>query len=442
MAKKKGPEPEREVPRRAKLFNGSWGVAIVLVLRLAVGGVFIFSGFTKAIDPWGSVYKLTEYFGVYGLPPYDGLLLFLAFALATIEALLGLFVFLGIYRRFAPVAMLLMMVVMLPVTLHMAVTGAVGHCGCFGDAVELGGWATFWKNVALTLGILYLLLYNSRVKNVYSYAVQWIVALISAAYLLTIGIVGYYYQPLIDFRGYPVGSVCDSAVAADGENPGEAFVFVYQKNGLTAEFTLDSLPDSTWVYVDRIAVDSQADSPAPATWHLPIYDKDLNPADEAILTEGGQLWLVFVDFESVWVSQTYLINEICDFAADTGVGVIGLSPATQEEISEWEELAMASYEIYRADGSELKALVRGNPALVYLSDGEIKWKRTLQSLTMSDISSLGSLSEVANDHRADMWLMWLSGAYFALMLSLLILNRTYSLWNWRVKKLRARLPIS
>ena len=45
---------------------------IVWALRIAVGATFIFSGFVKAIDPWGLIYKISEYMAVWGLPQMPG----------------------------------------------------------------------------------------------------------------------------------------------------------------------------------------------------------------------------------------------------------------------------------------------------------------------------------------------------------------------------------
>lgn len=428
-------EADKHKKVRFRLYGGWWGKTIVLLLRLAVGGVFIFAGFTKVVDPWGSIYKFEEYFAIFGLTGYDGMLVFLAFTLAILETMLGVAVFLGIYRRSAPLVMMLMMAVMLPLTLYIAVTGALRHCGCFGDALTLGNWETFWKNVALTAGIIYLLAYNKKVMNVYSFAVQWIVVLLTVPYLILIANHGYGDQPLIDFRPYPVGSVyCDAVDAGSGD---DAFTFLYEKDGTVAEFSIDSLPDETWQYVDRVATGSPDDGVK--EWHLSLLDKNHRPADDAIRTEGEQLMLVFNDLSSVWVSQTYFINDIYDYAAARDVSVIGLTSATEAEIEEWNDLSMAFYELYLADGDELKALVRGNPALVYLKDGEIKWKRSLQSITFEDISQAGTIDRVGDNTNARRRFMWLTAAYLAAMFLLLIANRTYSLWIWRIRKRKAKL---
>ena len=241
---------KRNKTRQSKLFDPKWGTATIFVLRLIVGAVFIFSGFTKAIDPWGSIYKFDEYLAAFGFHGYDGLLTFMSFSLSAVEFALGVFMLLGAYRRMTPILMSLMMIVMLPLTLYIAITDNVADCGCFGDAITLSNWGTFWKNVALATALAYLVMFNNRVKNIYGFAVQWIVAFLSFIYILLIAWDGYTYQPLIDFRPFPVGTIISHDATDAGDESGE-FLFVYEKDGSTREFTLDSLPDETWKFIER-----------------------------------------------------------------------------------------------------------------------------------------------------------------------------------------------
>ena len=128
-----------------------WCRVMTILMRLVVGAVFVFSGFAKAVDPWGAAYKVTDYLNAWGMDGWTGIALFIAVSLAALEFLLGIAIVVGAYRRSAPLLALLLMLVLTPVTLWLAVTDAVPDCGCFGDAWHLSNWATFFKNVLLLL---------------------------------------------------------------------------------------------------------------------------------------------------------------------------------------------------------------------------------------------------------------------------------------------------
>ena len=59
--------------------------------RFALGIVFIFSGFVKADDPYGMVYKLQDYFVAFGWTDFmpSFMPLFLSCLLAVFECTLG-----------------------------------------------------------------------------------------------------------------------------------------------------------------------------------------------------------------------------------------------------------------------------------------------------------------------------------------------------------------
>ena len=120
-----------------KLYSKKWTRWIVLFLRLAVGSVFVFSGFVKAIDPWGVLYKFQDYVAALGWDWLSPFLLFGAFAVSIFEFVLGVCLIIGAYRRFSVWASFLLMIVMTPLTLWLSITGAVSDCGCFGEAITL-----------------------------------------------------------------------------------------------------------------------------------------------------------------------------------------------------------------------------------------------------------------------------------------------------------------
>ena len=154
---------------------------ITWILRLAVGGIFIFSGFVKGIDPWGTLYKMQDYVNVMPLPALsDGVLLTGVFLLFALEFLTGVFLVTGSFRRGAPILVMLFMAGMLPLTFWIALKSPVADCGCFGDAWIISNWATFWKNVAITAAAVWLIIYNRRVHWLVTPALQWLLFCISA----------------------------------------------------------------------------------------------------------------------------------------------------------------------------------------------------------------------------------------------------------------------
>ena len=88
----------------------------VLVLRILVGSVFAFSGFVKAVDPWGVFYKFEDYVSALGWEWLSPFLTFGAFAVSVFEFVLGVILIVGAYRRFSSWLALALMAVMTPLT--------------------------------------------------------------------------------------------------------------------------------------------------------------------------------------------------------------------------------------------------------------------------------------------------------------------------------------
>ena len=421
--------------------NERWCQLLTTLMRLTVGGVFVFSGFTKAIDPWGTCYKITDYLLALGMERWDNMALFVAVALATLEFMLGIFIVVGAYRRSAPIQALILLLFMTPLTLWLAVTGAVPDCGCFGDALHLSNWATFGKNVLLLLGVIYLLCFNRSLRGIYGPAVHWMVAAVSFATVMTIAYFGYFKQPLIDYRPYPEGTRLISAASADTDESEDDFIFIYSKDGEEHEFTIDSLPDEAdgWEYVTRYhARRPQGKVIVQDGSHknsIAILDLDGNDITIDVLGDNRRtVLLLFPDLPQVGVVNSYDLNELTDAALVAGASVIGLTPATAQQIVAWKDLSMASYPIYNMDDSELKMLARGNPAVVYIEDGIIMWKRTLSAISGAEQPI--ELAELGKGYQPEAILSRIQVAFIVAMLAILALNRTHLIVRYFMMKRR------
>lgn len=349
---------------------------IIWMLRLLLGGVFVMSGLTKSIDLWGFLFKLEEYLGVWHITQPRSVAFMAAMLISGYEFVLGALLMLGCYKRVSVWGLTLTMVVMLPLTLYLWIADPVSDCGCFGDFLKLSNGATFLKNVVITAGLLYLIKWNARLKeSLFNPAIQWIVGALITLYILIVGLYGYNAQPMADFRAFPVGT----QLLGDGTDESDDFLFIYEKDGHTKEFTIDNLPDSTWEFVDRIEQPSD-ESGSHTGDHLAIFDGDDDVTAEVIEAEGEQYLLVIPEPRRADISNSYTINEIKEKADSLGIPFIALLGTDARGISLWTDVAMAEYPCYSADDTQLKELVRGNISLVMLRDGVVESKTTVSSM--------------------------------------------------------------
>lgn len=387
-----------------RIGSGKTAIALSWIARLIAGATFVYSGFVKSIDPWGTLYKMQDYTAAMGIDVWPNLLLTGVFILCGMEFLMGVFLLLGCFRRSTPIIMALFMAVMLPLTLWIAVADPVADCGCFGDALIISNWATFWKNVVLTLLVVWLIKYNRRCRCLIEPFAQWLVFSATALYTVAIAMIGYIYQPLIDFRPYPVGTVLidpDSASDEDAPSGDENLVFVYERNGVKKEFSADDeLPDEAdgWQFVERkevapapMASDSTAKTKPAEESHrnFRIWSEDgqEDVTEMAAPAEGRRLVLMMPELSKVSIAKSWAINSLYTWAGQNNVDMIAVVNGSSEEIARWKDLSLASYPIYTSDDTQIEEVVRGNPAVVYTENGVIVWKSTFRALMTDDFLS-------------------------------------------------------
>ena len=131
------------------------------VAAILIGALFIFSGFVKGIDPLGTTYKLVDYFEAFGMPFFNPIALPLSIALSGAEMLIGFMLLFRVKNRLAAWGALIFMVGFTILTFFSALFNPVSDCGCFGDAIKLSNWATFYKNLVI-LPLAVLVFYGSK----------------------------------------------------------------------------------------------------------------------------------------------------------------------------------------------------------------------------------------------------------------------------------------
>lgn len=100
---------------------------ILLAFRFVVGGVFIWAGFLKILDPLDFAQNIANYRVFPQAASF-----FLALVLPWIELACGFFLILGIFRDAASLVLSALIVVFLGLIVATLIRGLDIDCGCFG----------------------------------------------------------------------------------------------------------------------------------------------------------------------------------------------------------------------------------------------------------------------------------------------------------------------
>lgn len=349
----------------------------VNLLRFALAVVFLFSGFVKAIDPIGTVIKLTDYAEALGVAIHPVLLYIGTWALILLEYIMGVALFFGFYRRFYLSLMAVFLAVMTPLTLVLALTNPVSDCGCFGDAVVLTNWQTFGKNMALLLMTIAVLSCHKRVKRLISEHMQWLVFVYAGASIVVFTQYNTRHLPSWDFRPYSIGTNVIDGMTIPEDAPQDEYetLFVLEKEGEQRTFTFDNYPDSSWTFVRRESrLVSQGYVPPITDFHLTSLDGEDVTLD--VLEHPGYTFLLVArNLKRTNEGMLDIINDLHDYARVGGHPFYMVTSSDAKTIGRWNEHTGAAYPYLNADETLLKTMLRTNLGLIVLKDATIigKW---------------------------------------------------------------------
>jgi uncharacterized membrane protein YphA (DoxX/SURF4 family) len=355
---------------------------LLWISRVLFGLVFIFSGFVKAIDPLGSAYKFQDYFLSFGLEWMFSLALPLAVVLSTLEFLIGVNILLGIKMRISAWGGLLFMLFFTPLTLYVAIYDPVPDCGCFGDALIISNWQTFYKNIVFLAAAIFIFIKRKEVKPLWSERNDCYLAGVFALTGVLLSVFCLLNLPLIDFRPWKVGNNVLELMTPEPEVADLFLVFENQQTGELTEYPATDYPwddeewNELWKFKDQRREIIKPYVPAPID-DFSIYDEYGDDyTDSYIANPDYQFLLVAYDLGATNTRAfSKRINSLAAAADEHGYSFIALTGSSFENIDVFRHEHQTPYYFYQADGVKLKTIIRSNPGLVLMKDGVVlgKW---------------------------------------------------------------------
>ena len=351
---------------------------ILLIARIIFGLVFLFSGFVKAVDPLGTAYKISDYLEAFSLTSLDFLAFPASLLLIATEFTIGFNILFNVHLKACTWIASLFMLVMTPITLYLAISNPISDCGCFGDAIVMTNWQTFYKNVVLCIILAIIALLQNQTRPWLSNWGAWIVTLLPILISFGISIYCYNLLPIIDFRPYKIGNNIIEGMQIPEDAPLDKYetTFFYEKNGVEQAFTLDNYPaeDSTWTFVRQESKLIEQGF-VPPIHDFSIITEDGDITDLVLEDAGYTLLVISHKVEKASTKNIKCVKSTIANAKKAGAKVIWLTSSYSDDIEKFKSEYRINDTFGATDDITLKTIVRSNPGLVLIKDATVieKW---------------------------------------------------------------------
>ena len=357
-----------------------------LVARWFVGLVFLFSSFVKGVDPLGTTYKIEDYMTAWNIGsltfewalPMAGTL---AMILIVLEFLVGVMLITNSFKRLTAWTLAVMMVFFTVTTFVDALTNKVSDCGCFGDAVKLTNWQTFWKNVILDVPMAWILITRNVGRRKRTER-DTLIAIGAVAVMVVFGVWNIKNEPCIDFRSWKVGNKMINE-PQEGETFEVKSYLTYRNKSTeeVREFDSKEFMDyynqpgfsEEWEFVDSRVVDPYLIK-ADGFSMLDLYGEDR--AMEFVGSEDPVMICTVHHINDVDEAGARAMKMVREYTSENGVEMVLLTSALEEDVEAFlYENDMQDLLYFMADETAIKAMMRSNPGFVLLKDSEVmgKW---------------------------------------------------------------------
>lgn len=353
--------------------------AIVTLVRILVGILFIFSGLVKANDPLGLSYKMQEFFEVWQVHGWNDTTLAMSIFMNAFEIIAGFALLIGWQFRLISWLLLLLIVFFTFLTGYTYVTGMPKNCGCFGDCLPISSQTSFMKDVVLTILIIFLLVKSKYVKPMFSarVGVYPLMLVIFCSFMFQ-----YYtlsHLPVVDCLPFKKGNniLEKRQIPKDAIPDSFAIRFVYSKGGKEFEFAPSELPAdlNTYKFISRQDKLIRKGNAEAAIKGFDLKGQSGADSTLQILQQPIALLLIGEDFKKPSVSWEPGFANVFKLARNKHIPVYIITGQVENALKRIGNKEYASVPIFTCDNTTIRTAARVSPTLYIIQQGTItgKW---------------------------------------------------------------------
>ncbi|TDQ18346.1 DoxX-like protein [Algoriphagus boseongensis] len=340
---------------------------VLWLLRILVGGLFIFSGLIKVNDPVGTAIKLEEYFDVFSndiagfFYYFKPLALYIGVVLVVAEVVLGVMLILGVKLKQTVWALGLMILFFTFLTFYSAYFNKVTDCGCFGDAIKLTPWESFYKDIILLVMISFLFYFREDLPE---NTPRWASVTAVLTMILSFGLAYYAIQnlPFIDFRAYKVGVNIPVNM-----QPSSPLLYTYVMKRGEEIVNFDQYPSEEGLeFVEMVLKNPEA---LPKISDFATWNTEGDQTE--FLFAGNKVIILSSNLSKMSTANLDKLSNLVKSLEGAPVDVVFMAAATQEEIDAFLNQQNWSIVGLQADATVVKTIMRSNPGVWILKDGVV-----------------------------------------------------------------------
>ena len=373
---------------------------LLKIIRILLGCLFLFSSFTKAIDPVGFGVTMNDYFVSFHMGFLHPLALFAAVVAITCEFVLGCMLLFRVKVQWAAWGYLIFMTFFFFLTLWLAIAeylevkgihyfGVVKDCGCFGDVIEMSNKATFLKNVVFIIPTLIVFFNRKKISDCrLTELAQWLCVGLFALIAVCFQLYVIRHLPFIGNSDWNKGKDVSVFVSQPAQ---KEVVFVYRntETGEDVTLTQDELMNQEDDFYEKNEYVSREDKILKEAVKAKIDGfnmLDENGADHApdyfATDRDGDVYILYVhdlnEANAKGMQKAITLAKSCE---NEGVEFVAITNSSEEEIAKFVEKYGVDFPVYYNPIDPVhgpfmvRDAMRSNPGIMLLNKGIVvdKW---------------------------------------------------------------------